>query len=669
MRKRLERRLDLTHEQYLAEIQKLVKTLNYHTDLYNAGKPEISDREWDDKYFKLQKLEKESGIYLPDSPTQSLHYDLKNCLEEIKQTHFMGSLEKTKEIDGVKAFSKGKKLIAMGKMDGLSCALRYEDGALVKATSRGKIPLIGFNVLEHIKGIKNIPKRINKKGIFEVDGEVICKYSDFEKFAQKGYKSARNFAAGSLALSDPRECAERDLSFVAWDYINNPYDTLGEALEELGELNFTTVPWISGIDLSVDNLEEIIKEIKKRCQEQSLPIDGAVFKYDNVEEYKAAGFTESYPNGGLAFKFYDEEYESELIDIVYDIGRTGTLTPVAVFKDVEIDGATINRATLSNMSILYQTFGTYTPFKGTKVFVTRRNMVIPHIERVENIAADELSEVPELCPIPERCPLCGGETVIRSSGGEAEKLMCTTEECEGNLAVRIAHYCNMTKGMKIKGISRATIEKLIEWEWIESIKDIYTLKDHRDEWVKKPGFGPKSVDKLLAAIEKSKDCQLWQFISALGIPLIGETASRVLEAHFSTWATLYKANQENFIFSTIPNFGYEMEKSLQRTDLTIANEIATSYLRFTSSKESVSEGNSLADKTIVITGKLNHFKNRDALKEAILAQGGEVAGSVSAKTDFLLTNDTSSGSSKNVTAQKLGVKIISEDEFIEKFLS
>lgn len=641
----------------MAKIQELVNTLNYHTDLYDAGKPEISDKEWDNLYFELQRLEKESEIYFSDSPTQSVHYSFNGFLEEVEHTHPMRSLDKTKDLSDIKGFAKKHKLIGMGKMDGLTCALRYEDGVLVRAETRGKT-YKGYNVLEHIKGIKNVPKKINKMGVLEVDGEVICRYVDFEKFAKMGYKSARNFAAGSLGLDDPMECCKRNLTFVAWDYINNPYDTLGEALCELSKLNFTTVPRIDGIDLELDNLEEIVDDLKKFCEEDSYPIDGLVFKYDNVDEYNAAGYVEHHAKGGLAFKFYDEEYESELTGIEYDVGRTGTLTPVALFKDVDIDGVTINRASLSNMSVMHDTFGTYTPKVGTTVYVTRRNGVIPHIERAEGDGENSI------CEVPEKCPLCGGEVGIVMTD-DAERLMCLNADCEGKLAVRIAHYCDMTKGMKIKGISRATIEKLVEWGWLNSIKDLYTLKEHRMEWANKPGFGLKSVDKVLVAIEASKSCDLWQFISAIGIPLIGVTASRDLEAKFRDWATFYKSIQENFNIYTIPNFGEEMDKSIHSFDFSEANEIATNYLAFNKVED---KGDALEGITVCITGKLVQYKNRANFQKDIEAVGGKVSSSVSANTNYLITNDPTSGSAKNKSAQKLGVEIVTEEEFISKFL-
>jgi DNA ligase (NAD+) len=645
----------------MSEIRNLIDTLNRHTDEYNQGRPSISDEQWDDLYFALLQMEKETGEIYPDSPTQSIR-PVEGELSVVFHTHHMASLDKTKSVAKVSSFLGNEPGICMGKMDGLTCTLRYKNGRLVAAETRGN-GYTGQDVFNNACRVKGIPLKIDYKEPIEIDGEVICTFIDFslvkETLKDKDYTSARAVAATGLTLKDPREVLQRRLTFIAWDWIGGPFKTLSDKLAGLKEFGFKTVPHIK---CTSDDLEVTMKTIEDECLELGYPIDGLVFKYDDVQTYLDAGETAHHFKGGLAFKFRDEIKESFITDITWSLGRTGKITPVAIFEPVEIEGGTLTNASLHNVSVFKQLTGG-SPRVGDEVGVYRANMIIPQIEEWNGGGEGEV------LTIPTKCPVCSGTASVRiAPGSDVEVLWCDNPDCEGKLVNKITHYCDMKKGMAIKGLSKATIEKLIDLGWLTNIFDLYTLAQYRSEWIKLPGFGAKSVDNILNAIEKSKDCQLWQFISALGIPLIGETASRALEDYFATWATFYNSNKENFIYSTIPNFGEEMEKALQEFDLTIANDIATSYLRFEAPKE-VDNSSELSGKTVVITGKLTQFKNRDELKQAIIANGGKVAGSVSAKTDYLLTNDTTSGSSKNVAAQKLGVAIISEKDFIEKFLT
>jgi DNA ligase (NAD+) len=643
------------------KIRQLVEKLNYYTKLYDEGVPQVSDFEWDNLYFELQKLEKETGIYLPESPTQHVDFEVVNSLQKVSHSHQMLSLDKTKDIQVIKSFCSQKTMICMGKMDGLTCALRYENGNLVAAETRGN-GIIGENILHNALTVKNIPKKINYKGVLEVDGELICTYRDFENFSGE-YKNPRNFAAGSIRLLDSQEANKRKLTFIAWDWINNPYDRLGDALVELGKLGFTTVPYWDGIDLTKDNIEEIMLFIKQSCDKESLPIDGLVFKYDYVKDYAAAGQTAHHFKGGMAYKFYDEEIVSYLIDIDYDLGRSGVLTPVAVFEPVDIEGSIVSRASLSNLSIMKETFGTINPAVGSKVWITKRNQIIPKIER-----AEENLDTTTFIQLPQVCPVCGHKVEIVTSDSGVESLICPNPNCEGKLAVQIEHYCDMVKGMKIRGLSRATIEKLMDKNWLNGLSDLYCLRDCAEEWKKLSGFGEKSVENILTAVEMSKNCELWQFISALGIPLIGVAASKELANTFKTWANFSNSIKENFNIYTLPNFGWEMDKSIKNFDYSEADYIAEHYLNFEQPKESKKE-KTLNGITVCITGKLVQYKNRKLFQDDIEAAGGKVASSVTSKTNFLITNDTTSGSSKNVTAQKLGVEIISEQDFIKRFLT
>lgn len=363
------------------QIRELIDKLNYYTQYYDKGESLISDKKWDNLYFELVELEKKTGEYYEDSPTQRVNYQVVNELNKVKHSHPMLSLDKTKSIDEVKTFIGNKKYIAMAKMDGLTCSLTYRGGRLVSAETRGNGE-VGEDILHNALVVKNIPNKINFQDELVVDGEIICTYLNFEEFADE-YKNPRNFASGSIRLLDSAECAKRNLSFIAWDCIKGLDDEeyLSEKLVKLDALGFEVVPFQAD-DQKLFNIEKVIEWLKKVC-ENELPIDGVVIKYDKISTYEQAGFTDHHFKGGLAYKFYDDEYETKLLDITYEVSRNGILTPVAVFEPINIDGTEISKASLSNLSILEDTLGQ--PYVGQKIWVTKRNQIIPKIERAEKI--------------------------------------------------------------------------------------------------------------------------------------------------------------------------------------------------------------------------------------------------------------------------------------------
>lgn len=653
------------------QIRQIINQLNEATKAYDEGHPIMTDKAWDDLYFYLQQLERQSGIYLPDSPTQKINFEITTPLRKVEHTHLMLSLDKTKDLNEIKTFVKKHPSICMGKMDGLTCALRYKDGELIAAETRGN-GVIGEDVFYNIIDISNLPKRIPIKDEVEVDGEIICKYDDFEPFAEE-YKNPRNFAAGSIRLLDSKEYAKRNLSFVAWDWINNPYPRLGDALVELKGLGFTTVPYWDGIETDFDDLDIIVDFVKKSCANEKLPIDGLVFKYDYVTDYQAEGRTGHHFKGGLAFKFYDECVETEIEDIEWSMGREGRLTPVAIFKPIELEGTEVSRASLHNLSVLDELCGGQMPMRGDIVSVYKANQIIPQIdtwtttiEPPDHFSVDQ--GLGDMLAPPEVCPICGGRTEIIEEDSGTKNLWCTNDACPGKLVNRLVHYCDMKKGMAIKGLSEKLISRFMDKGWLNSFFDLYNLHQFRTDMEKMEGLGPKSVDNILTAIEESKNCELWQFISALGIPLIGTTASKDLANHFSTWANFYKSIKENFIYSTLPNFGFEMNKALHDYDYSEAEKIAA-ILNFKEPKAEEIISEILQGKKICITGKLVQFKNRSLFQEAIEARGGKVVSGVTGATDFLVTNDTESGTAKNQAAKKLNIPIMSEEEFIKNFLT
>ena len=362
------------------KIRDLINSLNYYTKKYDEGKPEISDKEWDDMYFHLQDLENFYGIYYEDSPTQRVNFQIVNELKKVTHNHPMLSLDKTKDIKEIERFIGNKNYICMAKMDGLTCSLRYLDGKLVSAETRGN-GIVGEDVLHNVLQIKNIPKKINFKDELIVDGEVLCTYEDFKSF-EKEYKNPRNFASGSIRLLDSKESSMRNLTFVVWDIIKGfDEDILSSKLLKADKLGFTTVPFEINLP-EYETIEQIMEIVKKSSS--IYPIDGLVFKYDNCSEYEAAGRTDHHFKGGIAYKFYDEEYETTLKNIEWSMGRTGQITPIAIFEPIEIDGTEVSRANLFNLSVMENLLGK--PYIGQKIWVVKSNQIIPQIVRSEKIS-------------------------------------------------------------------------------------------------------------------------------------------------------------------------------------------------------------------------------------------------------------------------------------------
>ena len=513
-----------------------VRRLNEWTAAYDAGNPIVTDRQWDNLYFKLVEAERNLGIVLPESPTQKVNYTVVSELQKVKHEYQpMLSLAKTKDIEEVKDFLGDHDWIAMLKLDGLTCRLTYKEGRLVRAETRGNGEE-GEDITHNAMVLPSIPKKIPYRDTLVVDGEVICDLRTFEQFKGE-YANARNFAAGSIRLLDNKECAKRGLTFVAWDVITE-YDNeeyLSSKLNQLIKYGFTIAPYECPLMLLSFSLEEIIAQMQ---DEKDYPIDGIVFKWNNCEEYRAAGRTEHHFNGGLAYKFYDEEYETILRDIEWSMGRTGVLTPVAIYDDINIDGATCNRASLHNINTLVSILGD-APLVGQKVWVVKQNQIIPQISRAQDVrdilGADPAyffsdPELHFLFP-PKQCPVCGGDTEVRQSDTGTIELHCTNDSCEGKLVNRLDHWAGK-KGLDIKHLSKATLEKLIEWGWVNKVTDLYRLDERRGEWLKKPGFGIKSVDRLLESINDARRTDLASFIAAMGIPLIGKTYAKQLAEIF-----------------------------------------------------------------------------------------------------------------------------------------
>ena len=653
-------------------IKELVEQLNYHRNLYyNESRPEISDFEYDQLFDELSALEQTTGLVLSTSPTQTVGYEVKSSLNKVTHNHPMLSLDKTKSVDDVIKFLDGRDGVVMAKMDGLTCSLRYVNGELVSAETRGNGE-VGEDILHCAKTIKNIPLKIECIDEVIVDGEVIITYDDFDKInanlpeGQK-YRCPRNLASGSIRQLDSSIAAQRNMKFIAWKLVKG-WMTCTDTPFQLNKNSFTDRLYVlSSLGFDITSLWQInyhcinketinigIDFIKKSAAEAGYPIDGCVFSYDDVKYGESLGATGHHLRSQLAFKFYDEVYDTKLLYIDWTMGKTGVLTPTAVFEPVEIDGTMVERSSLHNISILKNLELT----NGCTVKTYKANMIIPQIDSCEQDGDGEIE-------IPSICPICGGATAIQKDN-DSEVLICTNPDCSGKLLGRFTHFVSK-KGMNIDGLSEATIDLLISNGFVREFKDIYRLSTHKDKLITLPGLGPKSVEKLLQSIEKSREVKLENFICALGIPNIGLSASKTISKYcdgdFIKLVTLWG---DGFDWTKLDDFGAVMAASINAYFTNKYAEVAflSQEMKFISSqKVSNISDNPFVGKTLVVTGKLNHF-TRDSINEKIALLGAKTAGSVSKKTDWLITNEAS-GSSKYKKAMELGVPVLTEDEFLK----
>lgn len=651
----------------LEKVKSITNYLNKATKAYDEGKPIISDKTWDSLYDDLVKLEEETGYVMVDSPTQSIQYEVVNELEKVEHNHPMLSLDKTKDMSQfINYFTPGKDVIGMLKLDGLTCSLRYIDGELASAETRGN-GTVGENILHNARVISSIPKYINYKEELILDGEIICTYEDFKPFSEE-YANPRNFASGSIRLLDSKECSKRNLTFVVWNIIKgfDEENSFLTRLQETEKLGFCVVPFTSSLDWDWDEF------LQNQAKKLGYPIDGLVGRYDDIKYGESLGATGHHARAAYAFKFYDEEHETILKDIEWTMGRTGVLTPVAVFEPVDDGESVIERASLHNISIMRELLGDL-PYKGQPIKIFKANQIIPQISWAGPDASMFNYDVGYLLKKPDFCPICGSSARVIESDSGVLNLICENLQCQGKLINRLDHFCGK-KGLDIKGLSKATLEKLIDWGWVNNLKDLFFLYTHEKDWREKPGFGLKSVGKILEAIENSKNCELSSFISALGIPLIGSTYAKTIAKNEYSWVTFREDIQGKYDFTKWDGFGLEILAAIRKFNYTEADELALDILNIKNSSfkdlsQQVEDSEkSLDNMTICITGKLIQFKNRAALATAIEEAGGKVTGSVSKNTNYLINNDNTSTSAKNLKAKSLNIPILTEVEFVEKFL-
>lgn len=644
-------------------IKELVEQLNEASDAYyNTGDTIMDDKTFDNLFDELSVLEKETGLIMATSPTQNVGYEVKSELTKVKHNHPMLSLDKTKEVDEVIRFLDGRNYIVMGKMDGLTCSLRYVDGALVSAETRGNGE-IGEDILHCAKVIKNIPLKINHSGELIVDGEVIITYDDFDKInaqlpEDQKYKNPRNLASGSIRQLDSSIAAQRHMKFIAWKVVHGIFDhSFFKRLYLLNKLGFETVTCYQyssvSSQISATTMKAQLDGIQKLCASLSYPIDGCVVGYDDVVYGESLGATGHHLRSQLAYKFTDEVYETKLVDIEWTVGRTGTITPTAVFEPVEIDGTTVEKASVHNISVLTQ----LDLHVGDIIEVYKANMIIPQINK--NISAESRINTDYII-VPSICPVCGGIAEIKNTDN-SKILTCMNPDCAAKKLAQFSHFVSRNC-MDIRGLSEATLETFISQGYLKTFKDIYYLHEHRNKLIHLDGFGPKSIDKLLVSIEKSRDVKLENFIAALGIPNIGLSAAKTISKAFNgdhfdfVWAL-----NNNYDFTQLDDFGDTMNKSLHdwwnNKDPMI--ELLPLEMNFIIPEKS--DDNSLEGLKFCITGSFS--QSRDLLKKQLEAKGAKFVSSVSKNLDVLFAGDKAG--SKLAKAQQLGIKVMNESELMD----
>ena len=654
-------------EDRLSLMRELVDSLNEAADSYYNGRGEImSDFEWDAMFDRLKRLEEETGTVLEDSPTINVSADQ---IAGAKEAHEFAalSLAKTKKPEDLVKWAQGRKIWISWKLDGLTLVVTYDNGRLSKVVTRGD-GHTGTNITHLADAIYGIRKTISEKGHLVIRGEAVISYADFEKFrieSGEDYANPRNLASGSLSLKDIDEVRRREIHWIPFTLVHTEQNIVswGERMAFLESLGFDTVAHEAVDQPDAQHINAVIESFTKKVTDgiNPYPVDGLVIVYDDTL-YAAGGSVTGHhaTRAGYAFKWQDEAVESELEYIEWSCAAS-TITPVAVFKPVEIEGTTVKRASLCNISECERL---HIGAKGTLLSVIKANKIIPKVIHVTKTEGS--------FEIPSRCPVCGAETMIRISENSGTKtLRCTNQACPAKQLKKYTRFVSK-QGADIDGISEQTLSRFINEGWIHNVGDIYRLKNHLEEIAQLDGFGEKSAANLAASLEKAKTIDDTKLLFALNIPLVGQdVAKRLLGAYpLEKLVEMSLAAENPEVFSIIDGIGPEKsaafvtwfrEKENLENYADLLNEIEVRQSAIAPS------GNKCAGLTFVVTGDVHHYANRNALKAYIESEGGKVTGSVSKSTSFLINNDTQSTSSKNTKAKALGIEIISEDEFISRF--
>ena len=643
-------------------MQELIKILNEASKAYYAEDREImSNFEYDRLYEELEGLEKETGIVLSGSPTVSVGYESVEELPKERHESPMLSLGKTKSREELKDWLQGKEAILSWKLDGLTVVLTYRNGALFKAVTRGNGE-IGEVITGNARTFKNIPLNIAFKGELVLRGEAVITYSDFEKIneeipeAEAKYKNPRNLCSGSVRQLNNEITAKRNVRFYAFTLVSAEdvdfYNSREEQFRFLEKQGFEVVERKM---VTPDTILSAISEFENKIPAYDVPSDGLVLTYEDIAYGKSLGRTAKFPRDAIAFKWADEIRETTLTEVEWSASRTGLINPVAIFTPVELEGTTVSRASVHNVSIVKELkLGI-----GDRITVYKANMIIPQI-------AENLTQSGNL-PIPATCPVCGGETRIQNMN-DTETLYCTNPECAAKKIKSFTLFVSRD-ALNMEGLSEATLEKFISMGFIHEYADLFHLAEHRDAIVDMEGFGEKSYANLVDSIEKARNTTLPRLIYGLGIANIGLVNAKMLCRHFDyDLDALQSAKEEEL--SDIEGVGDVIAGAFVSYMNNPTNREKIDHLLpelHLEKPESSTENQNLAGLSFVVTGTLNSFENRNALKEEIEKRGGKVTGSVTSKTECLINNDVTSSSSKNKKAKELNVPILSEEDFLQKY--
>lgn len=663
-------------------IHELVKQLNEYRDAYyNRAESLVVDSEYDRLFDELKALETDTGVVLMNSPTSTVGYDVKSKLEKVSHDIPLLSLDKTKDVDELVKFMGNHKCLLMYKYDGLTVELIYNDGKLIQASTRGD-GYTGEDITHNAKTFKNIPLTIPYNGFLRVVGEAIIHKHDFQKIndnlpaGEKPYANARNLAAGSVRQLDSAVCDTRNIHFMLWDVLEGLDDlpTLDDlfpasdsrrtkffACERLG----FELPYICYFEQnsSANNcsfiIQDAIEHMRDQAIEKGIPIDGMVMKYDSISYSKQKGGTSHHNNDGIAFKFEDETAETVLREIEWSMGRTGQLTPVAIFDPIELDGTIVTRASVHNLSYIKD----YDLNIGDKLKVYKANMIIPQI--LENISATERGTKHGV-QYPDTCPVCGGSIRVEQVN-DTESVYCDNPKCNGKKLGKFSHYVSKP-AMNIDGLSEAILEKFINNGWLTDFTDLYHLNRYDKEIMRMEGFGKRSYDKLMTAIEASKSTTLTRLLISLGIPYIGKTASKAISNYCA--GDPYKFIElinDDFNWMQLEDFGEVMSASLKDwfsdDDNFKLYHCIVGHLNIQIEKVITTPvaDNPFNGKTVVATGSLQNF-TRDGIGKKLEELGAKVGSSVSKKTDYVIAGEKAG--SKLTKAKELGVPVLTETEFM-----
>ena len=635
------------------KIKNLTMELLYHCHLYyDLDSPIISDAEFDRLYNELEQLENQENFWLTNSPTHKVQGSVLDCFTKVEHSKPMLSAAKTKDVNEIKKFIGNNDFYCSYKLDGLTLVTRYKDGKFVQAVTRGT-GIIGEDVTEQAKMISNIPMSIPYNGELELRGECVVSWDNFHKIndeLENKYSHPRNLAAGSLRNLDTNITKSRNLSYIVFECVTELDD-----IDGLMDSKYLELKWLKQIGFDIVESCMCPTEDSVKAMDPShyiFPVDGLIFELDSRTYSQSTVSTSHHEGCRMALKWKDEIYETTLIDVEWNPTRTGLISPVAIFEEIDLDGALTTRATLHNLSIIKQLeLGI-----GDTITVYRSNMVIPKID--DNFTRSNTLE------IPKKCPCCGSDTVIKDTDN-SQVLMCPNEDCSAKKIAQFTHFVSR-KCMNIDGISEKTLELLISHGFIRNFKDIYHLSDVSSQLMHLDGLGKKSVEKLLNSIEESRHVKLENFIAALGITNIGLSAAKTISNYFN--GEIYKwlgAYFESFDWTSLDDFGSTMAKSIEDYlyyHVSDVEELADE-MSFIIKEEQAITQNPFVGKTVCVTGKLNHF-TRDSINEKIISLGAKAAGSVSKNTNYLITNE-SSGSSKYKKAVELNIPIITEEEFLK----